>query len=293
MLAIIALLLYIVLPQIGGLKDAGPALMAADKADILTGVALLLATYVVSAAILQPLAIKPLLFGRTLLVQAANGLAGKLLPAGLGGIGLNAAYLKRQGHTLPEATAVAGANNVVGFMGYLILLALAVLLLGVSWPHVSVPGHTVTIIVTVVALVAVIGALIFGKRGLTAVRRALSGLSAYRKHPTRLIGALVMAAVLPALFSAILYYVARALGLPLSAGQAFAVFSAGQFVGSVTPTPGGVVGAEAGISGALVAYGVNGHNALLTALLYRLITYWLPMLPGGIALLVARTRRIV
>jgi uncharacterized protein (TIRG00374 family) len=58
------------------------------------------------------------------------------------------------------------------------------------------------------------------------------------------------------------------------------------FVGqlaNVIPLPGGVGGVEGGTIGALIAFGSPGSLAILGVLAYRLISFWLPTLPGGVA----------
>jgi uncharacterized protein (TIRG00374 family) len=62
---------------------------------------------------------------------------------------------------------------------------------------------------------------------------------------------------------------------------------------TATPTPGGLVGAEAGLFAGFVAYGVSAPMAGAAVLLYRFVTYWLPLLPGVLALFLARRRRLV
>jgi uncharacterized protein (TIRG00374 family) len=80
----------------------------------------------------------------------------------------------------------------------------------------------------------------------------------------------------------IFYYCTEAVGIHLELQQVFLVFTIGMIVGTATPTPGGLVGAEAGLTGGLIAYGVQPDMALAAALLYRFLTYWLPLLPGFI-----------
>jgi hypothetical protein len=60
---------------------------------------------------------------------------------------------------------------------------------------------------------------------------------------------------------------------------------------NVIPLPGGIGGVEGGMIGALIAFGAPGSLAVLGVLLYRLISFWLPTLPGAIAYL--RLRRTV
>jgi putative heme transporter len=65
---------------------------------------------------------------------------------------------------------------------------------------------------------------------------------------------------------------------------------------NVIPLPGGVGGVEGGTIGALIAFGAPGSLAILGVLAYRLISFWLPTVPGAIAYVrlrgtVARWRR--
>lgn len=58
------------------------------------------------------------------------------------------------------------------------------------------------------------------------------------------------------------------------------VYFVAQLLGSFVPTPGGVGVVEAGLTGALVAAGVDVRLALAAVLVYRLITYVLPIAVG-------------
>jgi uncharacterized membrane protein YbhN (UPF0104 family) len=51
-------------------------------------------------------------------------------------------------------------------------------------------------------------------------------------------------------------------------------------VASGTPTPGGIGGAEAALTAGLVASGQSAADSLAAALLFRAVTYWLPMVLG-------------
>jgi uncharacterized protein (TIRG00374 family) len=65
---------------------------------------------------------------------------------------------------------------------------------------------------------------------------------------------------------------------------------------NVIPLPGGIGGVEGGMIGALIAFGCPGSLAILGVLAYRVISFWLPTIPGAVAYLrlrgtVARWRR--
>ena len=91
----------------------------------------------------------------------------------------------------------------------------------------------------------------------------------------------------------VLYASARAFGVDLSLVQVLVVFTFGLAIATISPTPGGIGGAEAGLVAALTATGVGANQALTIALTYRLLTYWLPILPGLIAFRFAADREYI
>ena len=52
---------------------------------------------------------------------------------------------------------------------------------------------------------------------------------------------------------------------------------------SVAPTPGGVGATEAALAAGYSAVGVPPEIAISAVLLFRLLTFWLPILPGWVA----------
>ncbi len=290
----LALLLYVVVPQFNGLDRSWQAVVHARKMLLVAAVLLLAVTYPISAWAYQLLALRPIRFLPTLAVQVACGLAGKLLPAGLGSLGLNATYLRKTKHSPTQAGTVVAINNTLGFAGYLVALLLAVLVVGVSRTHISLPLRTLEISGAVLASGVIVASFFIGQRAkkwlVETIKGVISSLQSYRRHPGRVVGALSLAVATPLVFTGVLFCCAWAVGADISLAVAFAVFSAGLAIGTATPTPGGVVGAEAGLTAALTAYKVPASQALAIALLYRFITYWLPMVPGALALAAVRKR---
>jgi uncharacterized protein (TIRG00374 family) len=54
-------------------------------------------------------------------------------------------------------------------------------------------------------------------------------------------------------------------------------------LGNLLPLPGGVGGVEGGMIGAFAAFGVDSGLAVVAVLVYRALTFWLPLVPGVIA----------
>jgi len=90
---------------------------------------------------------------------------------------------------------------------------------------------------------------------------------------------------------AVILWVALAglgVGDELGATEFARVFFVAHILGSLAPTPGGVGVIEAGVTGALVAAGVAADVALAGVLVYRFITYVLPIIIGTIGYLIWR-----
>ena len=67
---------------------------------------------------------------------------------------------------------------------------------------------------------------------------------------------------------------------------AVAVIVMAYFVGALAnalPLPGGLGGVEAGLIGVFLAFGTHASLAILAVLAYRLISFWLPTVPGAAA----------
>ena len=102
----------------------------------------------------------------------------------------------------------------------------------------------------------------------------------------------------PALFGAVLFW-AFQIAVLYAAFRAFgdapplAVLIQAFFVGmlgNLLPIPGGVGGVEGGMIGAFAAFGIDAGLAVVAVLVFRAMTFWLPLVPGVIAFFRLRAR---
>lgn len=93
-----------------------------------------------------------------------------------------------------------------------------------------------------------------------------------------------------ALLITILFLTFLAFNQPFSVGTLIAGFSMAFLFMIVSPTPAGVGFVETVMPAALTALGVPGGAALIIALAYRGLTFWLPFLYGFVALRVLQQR---
>jgi putative heme transporter len=79
-----------------------------------------------------------------------------------------------------------------------------------------------------------------------------------------------------------------ALGIAIPLRGLLFAYAVSQLAASLPVTPGGIGIAEGSMALALVCAGVPAADALAATLAYRLVTFWLQLLPGGMAWLALR-----
>ncbi|HEY4160885.1 MAG TPA: lysylphosphatidylglycerol synthase transmembrane domain-containing protein [Candidatus Saccharimonadales bacterium] len=294
-LALLVAAVYIVVRNWSTVSGSLRVARGGNPAWLVAALLLMALTFCCSAAVYGVLALHRLRYYQTLLVSVAGAFVNRLLPAGLGGLGLNGVYLYRKGHSPAEATVIVSVNNLLGIAAHLLLLAVLLILRPqtlrglFSRHHIAIPWGWGVVAVAVLCVVV----------SLPAVRRPLGRFvrhlaeSIRKLKAAKLVPALLLSALLTTIYTGVLVCSARSIGINLGLLQLFVVFSFGMLAGTATPTPGGLVGAEAGLLAGFVAYGVPSADAGAAVLLFRLVTYWLPLVPGVAALVAVRKRRLV
>ena len=86
-----------------------------------------------------------------------------------------------------------------------------------------------------------------------------------------------------ALEAAALFLVMEAFGISLTPTQAISAFGVSQLAGGLPGTPGGIGFTEAGLVGALAAFGYPAGATVGPIIVYRVVSYWIPALAGLVA----------
>jgi uncharacterized protein (TIRG00374 family) len=280
-------LLYIVLPAIGKFDDTYGVLRHAQSGSVLLAFATIAGTYIVAACTYQLLALHPLRYGRTLLLQVASSFANRILPAGTGGLALNVQYLRKSRHSTAEAGVVAAVNNTLGFVANMLVVAVFLLCNIDGGAHIDISTQalrSVALYAELGALVLIVG-LIFVHRFVNLsqyVRPITKSFSFYKRRPHRIIGALLTSVGVCILYTLTLYFVAHSLNVNLTFTQALLAMTLSTVGTVLIPTPGGIGGAEAGVVSALAALHIDPALSLAVALLYRVFTFWIPLIAGGV-----------
>ncbi len=288
---------YVLVPQLGDFRSSWQLLRHPRPGFVVAAIGLTAATYLAAAATYCLLAVRPLRFGRTLLVQLAAMCINRLLPAGVGALGANYLYLKREGHTLTQAASVVAINNCLGFIGHGLVVVLVLLIFPTHLAIASgMPDHS---FVPALQAIAVTG-LAVGLLGLVLGRSRFQKVAGemgrqllrYRRRPGSLAGALMTSGALTVCNVLCLASCEWALGIHVPLLVTLLILTFGVGAGAVTPTPGGLGGFEAAMVTGFLAYGVSDASALAVALLYRLVSYWVPLGIGVLALIVCQRRKL-
>jgi putative heme transporter len=301
--------LYFVLPQLGGVRHTWDRLNDGDSWWIAVAVVMQLLSMASYIAIFQGVHVppgSPITWRQSYQITMAGLAATRLLAAGgAGGVAVTAWALRRSGMERREV-----AERMIAFLVLIYgVYMTAMLVCGVGLYTGLFGGEHPFAITIGPAIVAAVAILVFlaiafvpedlerrlgriaprNQRLARWVRRLAAGpvsLSggihyAWRKlrHPD---WAMIGTVSWWGFNIAVLYAAFRAFG----SAPPIAVLIQAYFVGmlaNLLPLPGGIGGVDGGMIGALVAFGVSGSLALIAVLVYRLLAFWLPSIPGAIA----------
>lgn len=280
---------YVLLPQLAQV-DFGAVLARAEWHWAAAALGAAALTFVGASLVLTGSVPAPLRFGRTFMAQLAVAFSSLIAPGAIGNIALNTRYLQRSG--VPPATAGAsvGLAQVFQFASYTTLLAVAGVIAGTGPQSSFQPPPELVVAVPIVLLVLVsllavprVRRFVTG-RVVPQLRAVLPQVLGVFQRPRKLAELIGGALLLDMSFVAALYCSVRAFGAEPAVAAVAVVYFAGAIIGSAMPTPGGLGGIEATMSAGLIAIGVDSGTAVSAVLLYRLVTYWLPIPFGWLSL---------
>lgn len=276
---------YALMPQLSSMRDVLDALRGANWGWLAVATVTGFVAILMSSISMHGSSRVRLPFWSTLAVQVAAAFTGRTTPGGVGFFGINVVYMEQLGLRRSLAVGVTMLNQagtgavafvlgVVGVFGVGMTGVLGELSIPTGWPVL------LGVIATLVLLGVVLGSP-YGRRrivrpSLEVGRELLETLH----HPVR-------AAQLCG--GAIGYLVVSGYGLVASLAAftpdyslmaVVTVFVVANTVGHLAPAPGGLGAVEAAMIAGLGAVGIPATAAVTAVLTSRLLTYWLPVLPG-------------
>jgi uncharacterized membrane protein YbhN (UPF0104 family) len=279
---------YFLLTQLTHI-EFGPLISNAQWGWVAAAVLFSAASYVAAAMALLGFVPERVPFLRTVAAQVAGSFVKIVAPAAVGGVALNTRFLQRAGVRPGLAVASVGASQLFGLGCHILMLLSFGYLTGTEKTPSLSPSRTVIAgLLTVAVLVLVVTSVPFLRKFVvTRVRSLFAGVVPRMldvlQRPQKLITGIGGMLLLTACFVMCLDASIRAFGddsTSISLASVAVVFLAGNALGSAAPTPGGVGAVEATLTVGLIAVGLPKEVAAPAVLLYRLLTLWLPVLPG-------------
>lgn len=265
-------------------------LSQADPGWTLIAVALSVSTYIGATMAIGGFVMERLSFMRTLLVQLAGSFVILVTPAAVGGVALNLRYLRRSRLSAASSAATIAVNQLVMAVSYVSTVVIFAAMAGVSGTgRLHPPGWVYIAVAVVAGLVVVLllfpaGRRMARARVASAANQVIPRLLDIAQHPSKLLVGTAGAYILTLSYIGCLDACVRAFGHPLPLASVALVFLTGNALGSMIPTPGGLGAVEVTMSAGLTAAGLPGSAAVTVVLLFRLLTFWLPVPAGWLAM---------
>ncbi|WP_217142295.1 YbhN family protein [Streptomyces sp. AC627_RSS907] len=282
---------YFLLTQLTHI-EFGPLIANAEWGWVIAAALFSAASYVAAAMALLGFVPERVPFVRTVAAQVAGSFVKIVAPAAVGGVALNTRFLQRAGVRPGLAVASVGASQLFGLGCHILMLLSFGYLTGTEKTPSLSPSRTVIAgLLTVAVLVLVVTSVPFLRKFVvTRVRSLFAGVVPRMldvlQRPQKLVTGIGGMLLLTACFVMCLDASIRAFGdesTSISLASVAVVFLAGNALGSAAPTPGGVGAVEATLTVGLIAVGLPKEVAAPAVLLFRLLTLWLPVLPGWLA----------
>jgi uncharacterized membrane protein YbhN (UPF0104 family) len=259
-------------------------LAVADQGWLLVAATAALGTWVCSALAQQGAVPQRLPGGRLVAAQLAASAANHVLPAGLGAGAVNLRFLMRCGLPVGRSASALAVKATAGVVVRIVLIGvLAAVCPGVlRVPDVSL--GVVGVVLAVVVLLAVLLNCPLWPRCRRALGTVLTDIRAVHVRPHRAAALWGGSLAFAALNCLVLICVTQAVELPLSPARVALLYLAASSAAALLPTPGGIGSLDAALVFALTASGTTASAAASVVLGYRLLTVWLPLIPGLLVL---------
>ena len=261
-------------------------LVSADLGWALIALGLSAVTYLAAGMTIVGFVPEQLSYWRTIQAQLAASFTVLVTPSTVGLVATNMRFLTKAGVSAAGSAASLGLSQVVGFIVHIGMLIAAGLAAGTTQDLTFNPPRQ-----AIIAILAIFIAALF-VLPLPPVRKALAGrirpfarqvlprLVRVGQEPRHLVTGVGGYLILQLAYGFCLIASVHAFGGSVSIASGFFVYLAGSALGQVVPTPGGLGGVEAVLAAGLTAAGLDAGTAISSVLLYRIVTFWIPTVPG-------------
>jgi uncharacterized protein (TIRG00374 family) len=282
---------YYLLPELAQVGSSWHAILSADWAWLPLVIALSALTYLASAVALMGAVTQRIRFWPTVLAQEASSFINRVSPANVGGMALNARFLQKSGVDTGAGVAAVGVNSLVGAIVHAVLIVVFFTGAGrgLTKAFKLPPASKLLLILAVVAAVAGIvlatrpGRRFAAGKLIPGLKSAAASLRRVAQKPGKMVMLFGGSAVITLAYIGALTASIQAFGGGPGVVLVGAVYLGAAAIAAAAPSPGGLGAIEAALVAGLTGVGMAAGPAVSAVLLYRLATYWLPVVPGWLS----------
>ncbi|MET0727779.1 MAG: flippase-like domain-containing protein [Acidimicrobiales bacterium] len=292
---------YVMLPQLANVDDSFEAMGSANWWWLLAAAVLSIVTYLASAVGLVGGVAEPLPFGPMVLAQMASSFVNRVTPANVGGMALNVRFMQKAGVDAPSAVTGMGLSVLAGGIVHVILLVVFFAWAGQSGANSFELPLESKVLVIIAVLLAVVGVgaatrwgrRVFRKHVVVFLQRSWRNLCVLSHSPSKLLCLVLGSFGVTLAYVCALASAVAAFNGDVTFAEVGAVYLGASMIAAAAPTPGGLGALEAGLVAGFTGVGLDPGVAVAAVLSYRLVTYWLPILPGWISFHVLERRDLI
>jgi uncharacterized protein (TIRG00374 family) len=300
--AVLALFLLAFVTNFAAIREA---MSGIDWIWVVPAVIVTLLGTVAGAMSLSGSVVRPIPLGEATVIMFGQSFLNRFTPMNAGGMAMRIRYLQKGGTDATVATAAIGLTSLASGIVQVFFLVFF-LLWGSTVPRADISPSRDGLDVSIVAVFVgalVIAGLVFLEA--PKLRRWVLGFlrSTYAKirtdfgelarRPSKM--ALLFGGQALAKLSTLVCWWAScmAFDIDLSFAELGALYMFANTVASAVPTPGGVGAIEAALVFVLTGAGVDDATAWAAMLLFRLVNYWFPTIPGYVGLKLSERRDLI
>ncbi|OJV58928.1 MAG: hypothetical protein BGO38_16490 [Cellulomonas sp. 73-145] len=302
--ATLAVAVYALAPQLADLPQLVDTVRTADWRWLPAVLAASALTYLGAALGLAGGTPGRVPLGESVGVALSASFVATFAPPGVGQVGLNIRYLQKRGFPTPVAASASAAKEAAVLTAHVLLLVTAAVWAGSARAltgELSRLPSPLVIAAAVGGTLAVLGIAaavpnvrrLLRERVAPAVRASAGAMRPLLSDPGKLAALVAGVALVPGGYAVCLYLSVRAFGVHTPFVAVALVSLTAGAVATAAPTPGGVGAVEAVLLAALTGVGVPSGSALAAVVLYRVATFWLPILPGFAAFRIFTARGVL
>jgi uncharacterized protein (TIRG00374 family) len=286
---LISLLAYFIIKQFAGIdfSEVWQSLQGAEWGWAIAALVTAQLILVPNATSLMSVVRVPIPLRPTVILQSAIQFVGFAVPSAAGRIGTNVAYLSKFGLT---PTAAVTQGSVDSFSAFIVQVA--ILLVAFAFGDVNFGFSTgssgenwgLLLLLAVAVVVAGVIVAVVVKSLRTRIFKVLGearhALSVLIEEPRRAVVLFSSNFASQLVLGVTMWLSVIAVGGDIGLGGALAVVVGAVLLGGLAPTPGGVGVQEAVLVAGLVGLGVSSGEATSAAIIYRIVTFFLPPVWG-------------